>query len=430
MNFSQKSFIALFGKLAGAILTMAISIFLARNLGVAGIGQYHLILSTQIVVITILAMGFGNASIYFINSKKIDRLILVSNLFQFFIIIALVLALVLGFALFNFENYFGYLNFLSILLFVTGAASLLMYNILMPVLYANLEIIKLQILQLSSNLFLLASILFFYLIDCFEINIVISITGISNIVLVAILLFYLRDDLHIKTKMDFILIKELFSFGVKLSATNFVFILSSNIVIFLMQHFLKNGFESVGLFSRASTIANIFLLIPTTLGPLLYSKWSGVSITKLHFEVEKASRILVSISIFCVLITILFGEYFLLLLYGKEFIGAKIVLIILSVTIVFSSIITILTNVFSSIGKPMITLKVFTVSLIITSILAFILIPSFGIEGAAFSVLIGVIYNGFALLYYSQKEINFSLFSSIFIRQNDIILLIKALNIS
>lgn len=419
MNFLQKSTVALIGKFAGAILSLLISVFLARFLGVAGVGQYQLIISTQVVIITILAMGFGNASIYFINSGKVSRKDIVNNLLLFFLLISVLLALLFGFVLFLLPDYFGYLRLYSILIFVTGSAALLLYNVLMPVLYADLEIVKLQILSLISSIIIIIGIVVFDKIDIFNVNIVLALTGIGSISTTFILLFYLRNDLDTKVKLDFSLLGELFLYGIKISAANLVFILSSNVVIFIMKHYLDDGFEAVGLFSRASAIANMFLILPTTIGPLLYSKWSSLLKVNVHFEVEKALRILVSLSLFCTLFIIIFGKQILLVLYGKEFIGANPALIILSSSIVFSSMTIVMVNYFSSIGRPLVTLKIFIVSLIITFILSIILIPLHGIMGAATSVLFGLVCNVIGLIYYIRKEIPISVTNCIFIKMVD-----------
>lgn len=430
MNFTQKSTLALLGKFLSSFLGLIISVLLARYLNVSGVGQYQLILSTQVLIITILAMGFGNASVFFINNKKIDKKIIVSNLLKVFFFISLFLTIVLGYSIYSYKNYFGDLDFISILFFVIGSGTLLIYNILMPVLYASLEIIRLQVLGLSSTLMLLLGIIILNYLIKFDINYAILLVGLGNIVTTLILFYYLRKDIDIYCSIDFQLIKNLFFYGIKISATNFVFILSSNSVIFLIKYYLENdGFTGIGLFSRATSIANILILLPTTLGPLFYSKWSGLDKDELHFEVEKLMRIMIFITGISSFMIFLFGEKILTVLYGEEFIDAKSALSILSVSVVFSSITIILSIVFSSIGKPGLILKVFVYSLIITTLFSVLLIPVFNINGAAISVLLGILFNSIILSYYCKKEINLSIKKSLFINKDDVNYFIKALKV-
>lgn len=427
MNFTQKGILSLIGKFTGAVLALFLSIILARYLGVSGVGQYQVILSSQTITITLLAMGFGNASIYFINSQKISRKVIVSNLTKLFLIIAFILFVVLAFVILYFKNYFGTLKVYSVLIFTLGVAGLLIYNILMPVLYANLEILKLQVLSLSSTIILLVGVLIVKFIVGVNINSVIVIVGVSNVVATIILFIYLRNDLDIGLKMDFLLLRRLFIFGIKMAATNLVFILSSNIVIFLLKKLLTDGFSAVGLFSRATAIANIFLILPTTLGPLFYSKWSGMENEKLKIEVEFTLKVLITLTTLCAVFTIFFGKYILLLLYGKEFQGASKALAILSISIIFSSISIVLTNVFSSLGKPAVTLKVFAISLVLTVLLSILLIPKYDIEGAAFAMTCGILFNAFSLFYFATKQINISFLNVILIKKDEISKLLGSL---
>ena len=187
-----------------------------------------------------------------------------------------------------------------------------------------------------------------------------------------------------------------------------------------MKYLLEDGFKAVGLFSRATAIANMFLIIPATLGPLFYSKSAGYSQESLHKNVEKTLNLMFLLTIFCAFFILLFGEKILIILYGQEFIGAKVSLNILSISVIFSSLTIILTNVFSGIGKPLITFKVFIVSLLLTTLSSLFLINYFGIEGAAISILLGIMYNTVALIYFCKKEINLKIINIFYIDKNQI----------
>lgn len=427
MNFTQKSLLSIVGKFGGAFLGLLSSIILARYLGVKGIGQYQLFISTQTIAITIMAMGFGNASIYFINSKKNEKNKVVSNLFSIFSLIAIALVVISILSIYLFPSYFGYIENFAIFIFSLGVGSLLLFNILLPTLYVTLDILKIQIVSLFSISFLLVGVVLLYQTRFFDIDLVLSITGFSNLFSLFLLLIFLKKDISFKLNIDVRLMKDMFFYGIKLSATNLVFLLSSNLVIFLLKSLSDNGFESIGLFSRAIAIANMFVLIPSSIGPLIYSKWSSIEKSDLGFEVMKTLRVLLFISFICVIGIYLFGGFILLLLYGEEFVPAKKALDILSVSLIFTSITIVFINLFSSIGKPTITLKVFIISLILSGIIGFLLIPKHDIVGAAISVLIGLIFNAIALFFYAKKEIDYLSLSSLVVQKNDFLLLKRTL---
>ncbi|WP_265427142.1 oligosaccharide flippase family protein [Chryseobacterium sp. YIM B08800] len=420
MNFLQKSFVTVVGKFLGAFLTLLTSILLARILGVADVGKYQLMVTSQTMAITFLAMGFGNATIYIVNNLKENKSKVVSNTFKFYSVISVIFTFVFFYILYINTDYFGNYSYFPLLIFSLGAGSLLLYNILLPILYIDLDVIKLQILSILSSFLLLTGLVLYYFLGSLNIELVLFLVGISNIVSLLLLIYFIRKQIRLEIKLDFVLLRKIFIYGIKISSTNLVFIFSSNVVVFLLKHYNANGFEDIGLYSRATAIINIFTMLPSSIGPLIYSKWASSKIDVLHIQVEKTIRILTFLSFICFIIVLLGGEFFITFLYGKEFIMAKGALLILCGSIVFTSIILVLTNLFSSIGKPMVTLLTFTISLIITFLFSLILIPIYGIEGAAFSVLIGAIYNAIHLLIVTKKVISINLVKSFIIRKTDI----------
>jgi len=187
-----------------------------------------------------------------------------------------------------------------------------------------------------------------------------------------------------------------------------------------LKKFTSTGFDEIGLYSRAISIINIFVMIPSSLGPLIYSKWSGVDVITLREQLQKTIRFLLLISFICLLFIISLGDLVIVLLYGKEFSDAKSSLFILSSSVIFASITSVLINLFSSIGKPLIILRTFSFSLIITLIMSLLLIPGYGKEGASIAVLVGLIYNTINLLRKSKKEISLNYLNSFIIKYDDI----------
>ncbi|HRP89098.1 MAG TPA: polysaccharide biosynthesis C-terminal domain-containing protein [Edaphocola sp.] len=423
MNFSQKALLTILGKFSVAAIALLVSSLLSRLLGVSGIGQYQVIITTQTIAITILAMGFGNASIFFINNQKVSSVKIVSNILKVYFWIAILFIAIFSGVIFLNSNYFGILDWKCVLFFTIGSAALLLYNLLLPILYVDLDVIKIQILSVLSGVVLLFGVLLFYFFQQLDINVILAISGFSNFLPFLLLIYYLRNKIDLSIKLDYSLIKKIFIYGVKISATNFVFLLSSNLVIFLLKGQLENGFQEVGLFSRAATIVNMVVLIPSSIAPLIFSKWAGASKDKLGLEVETILRILNTINYLGIITIFLFGEKILILLFGKEFIDAVPALNVMILSIVFSAITIVLMNLYSSIGKPMVILSVFFVSLLITAIVAYFCIPFLNSIGAGLSVMIGVVFNGVVLFILANREVKIKLKKVLIIRTEDIHLL-------
>ena len=130
--------------------------------------------------------------------------------------------------------------------------------------------------------------------------------------------------------------------------------------------------------------------------------------------IERTLRIITAFSVLIGIAVLLFGRYILLIFFGNEFLDATVSLNILAVSLIFSSITIILTNTFASIGKPDVTLSSYLISLFITGSTAYIFIPIIGIEGAAISVLAGLIYNSVHLYLFAHKELEIEFKKSFF----------------
>jgi O-antigen/teichoic acid export membrane protein len=424
VNFLGKYIFSIFGKFLGAFLALLSSIMLARFLGPTGVGQYQLITTTKVILVSLFAMGFGNASIFFINQKKIDEKLVITNLFKFFSLISVLVFVLVFLALKLFDTYFGSLNNITIILVSIAASFLLIYSVLVQTLYASLQVVKIQIVSLASTFFLLIGLGVFYIFGSLNVELSLIISSLGTIMATLILLFLLKNKIDIKIKINFKLLNGIFNYGILLSATNLAYLLSINIVTFLLKNLNNGSFSSIGLFSRASAISNMFIMIPMTIGPLLYSKLSSVNNKEiLKMMVERTLRIIISISFISTLFIFFLGENLLLLFYGKDFLGATESLNILAFSLTFSSITVVLTNVFSSIGKPLNTFISYSLSLLITVICAIIMIPKFGIEGAAISVLIGLIYNSIHLFYFSKAYTGIRISKSLIVIKSDLVYL-------
>lgn len=425
MNFSQKSAFSIIGKFFGSFLGLGSSVIMARLLGVGGVGQYQLLLTTQTIAITLVAMGFGNSTIYFVNNLKFDKSFIISNTIKFYSLISVFFVIALLYCIYANSNYFGIYSFLSLLIFSIGAGALLLYNILLPILYIDLDVVKIQVLSLFSTALLLLGLGLLYWLSYINLELVLIIVGISNLLPLLLLFYFLRLFINLKIKLDWTMLKKIFLYGIQISSTNLVFILSSNIVVFLLKYFDPSGFQNIGLYSRATAVANMFIMVPSALGPLLYSKWSATDKDYLHNEVEKAIRILVVMSFLFSFTTAILGKYIITFLYGEEFLASYSALVVLSTSMIFTSITLVLVNMFSSIGKPLVILKSFVVSLMISAVISFFLIPLLGIVGAALAVGSGILYNAIYLMVMSKNTVNFNFKESIFIKKEDLIVISK-----
>ena len=82
------------------------------------------------------------------------------------------------------------------------------------------------------------------------------------------------------------------------------------------------------------------------------------------------------------------GPYLLILLYGPEYAGAAAILRILVIEVIIGGATQVLSQAFMALSRPGVITALQAVGLLLTVPLMLILVPRFGIEGAAFSLLL------------------------------------------
>lgn len=428
MTFLRQSIVSLLGKVGGAFLGMISGILLARLMGPQGLGQYQLFLSTQTLVVTIFSLGVGNASIYFINKRSFDKATVITVILRNFIPISIGVSLLFGFMVLVFPSYFGSVSILALFVFVTGTGSLLFTLFLRPLLYTEQKILKLAILMLIPTSVLLLGLTISFFFVHIEVEVPLSLWGVGNVVVLVILLRHYHGYYVRKIGRKTSILKKLFGYGIKLSASNLVTVINANLVIFLIKGLAKDGFEDVGVFSRATAITTMIMMIPNSIGPLLYSNWSGKGKAELRSEISQKLRILLfSTFVVCVFVFI-FRSQIVSLLYGPLFLEAAIILPILILASLFYTVTEVWNNVFASIGSAGITLIVFIVSSFVIFLIGILAIHDFGIVGAAYAVLAGAAANAVVLSYLGKRRFALKLFDTFIIRKTDIHKIIYLIN--
>jgi O-antigen/teichoic acid export membrane protein len=137
--------------------------------------------------------------------------------------------------------------------------------------------------------------------------------------------------------------------------------------------------------------------------------------------VAKVNRVTVAIVIIISLIIYFVSQYVLPIMYGRDFVVSVDIIKILLLGACGLSIQKILTKCFSGIGKPIITSWSAVVGLIINIPLLFLLIPSYGIKGAALATSISYVIMGLysILLFIKESEVK-NVFDILFIKISDI----------
>jgi len=380
MNFkkivSTRYFSSFFSTFIIALLGFVNSILINRFLGPSLKGEYTVILN--IVNFATLILNFGIYQSYVFYKKRENKPILntyVNNIFlQFFIYIFIAL-------------------FLSIFSF---SFNLKIAFILIPsmVLVRQLSFITiLENIKLRNKLAVVDMLLYTFLLILFFVSYSSSVFLILLALLVKnifyILLFIIKFNLK-PNPLDYDIssMVKAIKFGMLPMLTLLLINMNYKVDIFILDMYVSK--YQIGLYSIGVLFAEQIWLISETFKNVLYSRENKKNIR----ETLLLIKINIFLSVFAFLFFFFLGENLISFLYGHEFIGAAKVTVIIFTGVAGMSIFKVLHPYYVSNGHVRIAFIILLISVSINVVLNIILIPKFGIVGAAISSIVSYIICG------------------------------------
>lgn len=398
MSFLRKGLFVSAGNIFGVVLSLLAGILFSRLLGPDGVGQIQLFRSVSLTLTTLLAMGIGQASIYFLNNRKVPPEQIVSDSLRLSIVVGTVLAIALTGSFLLKPDYFGEVSPVTAVFYALGASALFAMSLLRPVLTAQLSVRRLVMVEVIQHVFLLAAAGALALAQTLTTELALVVSAGGYWISLAFLLAYLRRYIRFRLPFDWHLLVDVIKYGVRLAAANVLYIVASNVTVMLLRLFSQEDFTEVGLYTRAVTLSNLVVLVPRAISRLLYAKWSGLPVEQKRRQVEMASRMNTTYGLAAAAFAIVFGKLLLALLYGEEFVAGYGAMVLLAPAIVFTTLQSPCIQLLSSEGRAGLTVWAMAGTVIVIGVTSVLAIPSLGIHGAALAALLGNAFAALALL--------------------------------
>ena len=388
MSLIRKGVLNMTGTVSLTAISMVTGILLARYLEPEGMGQYQLCLTTVILVVTLVNLGVGQASIYFINNQRKSPEETATTSLVFGVVAGAFSAMLL-FAMLQIKSYFGVLPLRTIVVLSVGGWVLSCQTSILPVLMAHLQIKRHISVQMLRSLLALVLVCSLILLSLLTVSSALTIQALGIVGSFILLLCFLRKYLKKWPNSMLGLLRRMIRFGLQLSASSIINLLNINIGLFLVRYFLAEDFSYVGQYGRAAAIASMLLLLPAAIGPVLYSRWSGLSLDERVKQVGMATRLMVALGLTVCAVLVFSAKWIVLLMYGTEYMPAVLPLRIMAVGLFLRFILYPLLQLFPSSGHPLLASVPLGASLVSAAGTMMILIPRYSIAGAAASVAIG-----------------------------------------
>lgn len=410
------SFVA---QVASALLSMVISVVTARFFGVESLGVVAIIHSFIMLASIFTVMGTGTSILRlipeYIVSYSFASAYFVYRKVQYFVSFA---AIVFGVVLFCFTPYIAdeIFNKPDLKFYIALASFFVLFRSLMTLntqAARGLRLIRtyalMQVLPALSNLFLLLILVFFtynphapvysYLFSIFF-------TALFGVL---VMLFSFKKQILNYSNIYTISIKKIIqiSFPMLMTASmNFVIAQTGIILLGVFKYTSDVGYYSVAI--KLATLTTFILHAVNSMSASKFSELYHSNNTKdLFYIAKKSTKLIFFLTVPILVALLIFGKNILAFLYGDVFQLAYIPLIILVVGQFFNSI-SGSTGIFLNMtGHQIILRNIMAAAAILNIVLNLLLIPLFGITGAAIAAMLCTIMWNLIAMVFIKRKFNF-----------------------
>jgi len=399
-------FITTLKKLVLILFGILYSIILNRYLGLKLRGEFEYLVS--IVALLSLAMSFGIAQSYpYFKRHKSSE---IPNMKQKYLNVFFLQFIIYGLLTMVFLAFDTELIYILIVLLIStnvlvsqlGTIMLvenIRYRVWTYILNSFIRIVILFLMFLFLTPYLIYIIILLLIHDCFF------------IFAYLIKLKLIPHPLAFDKKFTYSVVK----FGFFPMLTSLLAIMNYKIDIVILKQMVS--LEEIGLYATGVLLASYAWLLPDIFKEVIFSRTSkndSVSSICFSLRVSMFSVIVITLSI------LLLGEQLLFFLYGIDFVDAYLVTLMIFSAIPGMMFYKIISPLYTAKGMNKFRFYVLLLSVISNVILNFILIPFYGIYGAAFASVVSYSTSGIIFLINFKKMYNLRYREILFLSLDDI----------
>ena len=413
------------GQVAMTVIGVVTGVITARWLGPTDRGLFQLLTLAPVFLANFVKLGIPQANVYYMRRQNADPGDVATN--------SIWLALVLGLLLMTvcwIERDWVSQHILKgappyLLMPVLAVTPfVLMQAYFLGIAQAQERVREYNIQQIAPNVFSLVGML---------VSLVLLHQGLIGAVLVqlGIVLFvslwlvvrvHRHAPIHGRPKVA--LMKDMLSFGSKSYLQTLAATLHLRIDQYMIAYFLSP--EQVGYYAIAVNLTNLLMRIPDATGTVLFPRLAGASEVDAHRATSRVCRHTLFLTVAGALVFLVGGPIGIPILYGRAFAPAVTALVILLPGVVMLSLYLILTRNFTSRGKQEINVIAAALGLTLNVGTNWLLIPRFGIGGAAFSSFVSYGTAATILLVAFVRESGHGVRDTLVLRRNELDQIAKA----
>jgi O-antigen/teichoic acid export membrane protein len=350
------------------VIGLITSVLIARSLGPVGRGLYAI--SAMIIA---LSVQFGNLGLHSINvhfaaKNKTYLPFLFGNSLFFGLFFGAIISISLYFLIQSKVLNYQFSRFSLVITLLTipfGILYLLLSNLLL-----GLNKIKTSnYVELGAKIIFTLLILIAFVVFDITANVTIFSFFLSTVISVIWLVFELLKIDKIKFSIAFFFDHFLYAAKSYFSAL-FSFLQQKITFYFLSQN---ASLIEIGNYSVANSLFDMLLILPFTVGTILFPKLSSLHTNSSKIELTKKSVFQLSLVMLVICLFIYFTDsFFIQLLYGDKFSAVSLILNNLLPGAILLAITSLLMNYFASIGNPKIVLCAPLISVLVVIFFSYV----------------------------------------------------------
>jgi len=403
----HNSLFTLIRQLLSIGLGLLATMIIARVLGVEGQGQYTLAILLPTLLYTLLNSGLSASTVYFIGKRKYsDEEVYSTNLLSS-LLLSVLSMLIGGIIILFFKNYF----------FEGLASQLLLYSLfILPLIFAqkNLQTIfqgkeefeKFNLIVILNQFGLLVfSFILLYILDLGIVGAIASFALSQLLMLIASFYFlYKSYGLFWPKTFSVEYLKEGFTFGIKGHLSNVLSFVNYRVDIFLIAYFLDD--VAVGIYSIAVLLVERVWLVSQSVSTVLFARVANLDTDDARNRFTSlAARNTLFITFLGGLFLAVFSHWIIILLFSEQYVSSIIPFLYMIPGVVIFSLGKVIANDFTGRGYPEINTYIAFVIALTNLGLNIILIPTYGIKGAALATSISyMLDSGIKAVVFSTKN--------------------------
>lgn len=254
---------------------------------------------------------------------------------------------------------------------------------------------RLMIAYLGSNIVqIIAIFIVYYLLENQSVMPALLIYGLSYLLPIVLLQAFAPLPLNWRLKLPrFAQVKELLQFSWPIWVSHVAYTLYSGIDVLLLERF--SGTAAVGAYALSKTLSMLLSFVPIGLNTILLPKVAATPREQHGRLMRQVIIIFAAVNLPILLVYLLGYQFFVQYVFGRDYVVGFEVILVLGIGEIFYGMHGIITAVVVGGNRPQIETISRILTVVVVVIVGSIVIPAYGIAGAALTVLIsGIIAVG------------------------------------